>query len=125
MRKKDIAIDYRMLLLSTMKERYLSLAIGAGTIVIILSIGFILTLSKLKSAVPSNRKIEKKEVKEKSIKKKIQTYVVKEGDQLFLIAEKLYGSGQNIQAIIKTNNIINPDLLEVGQELIIPEVKSK
>ena len=125
MKKKDIAIDYRSLLMSTLKERSLALAIGLGTVAIIASIAFWLAFSKISYITPPIQKVKKAEVKEKPAEKKIQTYVVKEGDQLFLIAEKLTGSGQNMQAIMETNNITNPDLLEVGQKLIIPDTKTR
>ncbi|HET8626782.1 MAG TPA: LysM domain-containing protein, partial [Thermomicrobiales bacterium] len=46
-----------------------------------------------------------------------QHYVVQEGDTLNSIAQKF---GVPVEAIIKANNITNPDLIVVGQELIIP-----
>ncbi|MBI4225663.1 LysM peptidoglycan-binding domain-containing protein [Candidatus Roizmanbacteria bacterium] len=127
MKKKDIVIDYRTLLISTVKERSLSLAIGVALITIILSIGFSLVISKIKSRLPIIREKEKVEEKAKEVssKQKVQTYIVKEGDQLYFIAQKFYGSGLNMEEIIKANNIINPDLIEVGQVLVIPEIKSK
>lgn len=125
MKKKDIAIDYRSLLLSTVKERSLALAMGLGTVTIIVSIGLWVAFSKIKYMAPAVQNIKKIEVKKTPIKKKIQTYIVKEGDQLFLIAEKLTGSSQNMQAIMEVNNITNPDLLEVGQKLIIPGTKTR
>jgi hypothetical protein len=48
-----------------------------------------------------------------------QTYIVQPGDMLSAIAERYSVS---MEAIIQVNHISNPDSLEVGQELIIPEV---
>lgn len=44
-------------------------------------------------------------------------YVVQPGDTLGSIAQQF---GVTVDAIIKANNISNPDLIQVGQELIIP-----
>jgi LysM repeat protein len=44
-------------------------------------------------------------------------YVVKEGDTLSSIA---YAYGVSIQDIIEANRLANPDMLNIGQELIIP-----
>ena len=45
-----------------------------------------------------------------------QHYVVQEGDTLNAIAEKF---GVPIEEIVKANNLTNPDVLSIGQELII------
>jgi len=49
-------------------------------------------------------------------------YKVKEGDNLWKIAEKYYHSGYNWVDIAKENNLRNPDLLLVGREIKIPDV---
>lgn len=48
------------------------------------------------------------------------TYVVKEGDHLWGIAETNYGSGYNWVDISRENNLLNPDRLLVGQVLMLP-----
>ncbi len=45
------------------------------------------------------------------------TYVVKPGDNLFRIA---LNNGVTLQALSQANNITNPALIYVGQELVIP-----
>jgi hypothetical protein len=57
--------------------------------------------------------------------KKGGTYVAVEGDNLWQIAEKAYGSGYNNVDIVSANGLINPDYIEVGQKLIIPSVEAK
>jgi len=52
-------------------------------------------------------------------------YVVKAGDHLWKIAEEAYGSGYNAYDIAEANNIVDPNLIEVGQELTLPEVEAK
>jgi len=45
------------------------------------------------------------------------TYTVKPGDTLYAIAVKY---GTTVQAIAAANNISNPNLIRVGQVLVIP-----
>ncbi|HCU72505.1 MAG: peptidoglycan-binding protein [Chloroflexi bacterium] len=47
----------------------------------------------------------------------VQVYVVQPGDTLSRIAELF---GVTVDALIKTNMIVNPDALQVNQELTIP-----
>lgn len=53
------------------------------------------------------------------------TYTVRDGDNLWVIAEKTYKSGYNWVDVAKANNISNPDSLEVGMTLKLPEVAVK
>lgn len=48
-------------------------------------------------------------------------YTVKEGDTLFLIAEKYYADGYKYPEIANANSMINVDAIEVGQVLEIPK----
>src|SRR3989344_1067864 len=52
-------------------------------------------------------------------------YIVKEGDHLWKIAEEAYGSGYNAYDVAEANNIVDPNLIKVGQELTLPEVEAK
>lgn len=49
-----------------------------------------------------------------------QTWTVDPGDTLWGIAEKVYGDGNQYQRIASANGIDNPDLISVGQTLVIP-----
>jgi len=49
-------------------------------------------------------------------------YTVQKGDNLWKISTKFYGDGFNWVDISKENQIKNPDLLEAGNELVIPDV---
>ncbi len=50
---------------------------------------------------------------------------IQEGESLWVIAEKYYGSGYNWVDIAKVNNLANPNLLAKGVKLIIPAVEKK
>jgi len=50
-------------------------------------------------------------------------YQVKQADSLWKIAEQVYGSGYNWVDIAEANDLENPDLLTMGQELTIPQTE--
>ena len=50
-------------------------------------------------------------------------YAVEKGDSLWKISIKFYGYGYNWVDISKENNLLNPEQIEVGQELNIPNVE--
>ena len=119
-------LNYQGLLLTTIKKRALSLALG-GVVILVISIAVVsLLFQKITSQSEKISPNDEQKTKAKvTSTNKVRTYVVKEGDQLYLIAQKLYGSGLNMEDIMKTNKITNPNLLEVGQKLIIPDVKPR
>lgn len=47
-------------------------------------------------------------------------YTVVKGDTLWGIAQRMYGNGSRYPEIAKANNIANPDIIHVGQKLLIP-----
>lgn len=47
-------------------------------------------------------------------------YTVVKGDTLYGIAKKFYGNGNRYPEIAKANNITNPNIIHVGQKLLIP-----
>lgn len=49
-------------------------------------------------------------------------YTIKEGDTLFLVAEKYYKDGYKFSEIAKANNLSNPDVVEKGLVLEIPKL---
>lgn len=53
------------------------------------------------------------------------TYTVKEGESLWDVAEETIGSGYNWVDIAEANNLTNPDRLEAGTTLTIPDVAKR
>jgi nucleoid-associated protein YgaU len=52
----------------------------------------------------------------------MKTYTVKPGDTLFGIAQREYGDGELFPVIARRNHLDDPDLITVGQDLLIPYV---
>ena len=51
----------------------------------------------------------------------MKVYTVRQGDSLFKIAKKIYGDGQKYRQLAAYNGMIDPNALEVGQKLRIPD----
>jgi nucleoid-associated protein YgaU len=49
-----------------------------------------------------------------------QTYTVQAGDNLSKISKQFYGDPNKYQAIVRANQLENPDKIRPGQKLIIP-----
>ena len=54
-----------------------------------------------------------------------RVYKVKEGDTLWGIAEEQYQSGYNWVDLVEANGLDNPEMIEEGQILDVPNVESK
>lgn len=50
-----------------------------------------------------------------------QEYIVKKGDTLAEIAEKFMGTQEKWQEIARANHLENPDQIDVGDRLLIPD----
>ena len=49
-----------------------------------------------------------------------QPYTIESGDNLSKISKRFYGNANKYSEIAKANNIANPDLIKVGQQINIP-----
>lgn len=102
----------------------LSLVLGA---LIVLVIGVLLFnyFNKPKSEVgPSNQDQNEEQSADVSPENLPGKYTIKEGDTLFLLAEKYYNDGYQYTEIAKANNLENVDSLVVGQVLEIPKLET-
>jgi len=120
-------IKYKDLFLEKIRQNYQSFILGF--LVFLVGLSVVLKLFyPAKSKFQTEKKPEQKTTtteKEQLQKPPTNRYKVKVGDTLWTIAENHYGSGFNAYDIAKANKIINPDLIEVGQEIIIPSIKAK
>lgn len=111
--------------MNMIRQNYLSVIIGV--LVVIVAASFLITPSK-------NSEGERQSILDKILQRgeetgpteeEATTYTVKDGDHLWSIAEERYGSGYNWVDIAEANNIENPDGIEIGMELTLPDVASK
>lgn len=103
---------------------YKSLLIGviSVTVFIVLVVLAVKFLEKRVGNVRETESITSGETVEAEINRK--TYTVEAGDTLWSIAEKFYNSGYYFVNIVQENKIVNPNKIEKGTVLIIPEIES-
>ncbi len=105
-------------------ESYTSLILGI-LVVVITSI-LLLSIVRNKAGTPlqqtSSTKTERT-ITETKLDSSKKTYTVKEGDSLWNIAMAEYRDGYKWTEIAKANNLANPGVINVGNELIIPRVE--
>ena len=92
-------IDYKKLLIFTVKEKYFSLFLGLLASLIITSLTYKIFLKNIRINLAFKMptfKFGSKQVKNKVVvQKPLKTYVVQEGDDLWNIPEKFYVSAYN------------------------------
>ena len=105
-------------------ESYVSLVMGAVVVIIIaiLIASFIKgkKVGEISSDKTENNPQKAQELKDVTLSRK---YEVATGDTLWSISEKYYKSGFNWTDIAKANKIENPDLIEKGTKIILPDIK--
>jgi len=110
-------VDYQSAVLLLLKEKLPSFLLG---LVITTYLSFFLInklgIKKEVAKVPKTQNMHVDTIK---------TYTVKLNDDLWGIAEKMYGSGFNAEDIAQANNLFEPYTLTKNQILIIPSVTSK
>ncbi len=67
--------------------------------------------------------VEMAQITEAAPVETVQTYTVQSGDTLSKIAKEHYGNSNEYMKIFEANrdNLSDPDVIKVGQELVIPE----
>ncbi len=114
--------DYKEAVVQTIQKKYPHLLLGLTVLLVVylLFSGF-LSKSKL-SLLPSKTNNEAVKQEEKGKTNEQKKYIVKADDDLWHIAETTYGSGYNAYDIARANNLSNPSLIDVGQQLILPSL---
>lgn len=95
-----------------------------GLLVVAVGVSVVVRLINQPSRTDQLKKEETAKIEEQKLAGQTN-YKVKKGDHLWKIAEEHFGSGFNAYDIAKASNIKNPDYIEVGQELIIPDVEAR
>ena len=114
-------------LLSQIKwgESYTSLFLGAVVVVValVLVFSFLRGKSNLTQQTTSTSVTAEEQVVNGKVVPKI--YTVKEGEDLWNIAQNLYGSGYNWVDLAGENKLTDPSVITVGAKLTVPNVKPK
>lgn len=101
-------------------DSYVSLALGLAVVLVVGMITFNYFKAKMETATSTS---EQKTEEAKEATTLPAKYTVVGGDTLWSIAEKYYKSGYNWVDIQKANGLTDPNLIENGQTLTIPDAK--
>lgn len=108
--------DYKKALLIILKERFPSFLLGL----------FITSYLAYFALTTIGIKKETAKVKENTVRfESVKTYTVKLNDDLWSIAETMYGSGYNAEDIARANKLSEPYTLTENQILLIPSISPK
>lgn len=118
------SIDYKKALYQLIQQKYFDLILGMLVAFIISTYTYKIFLSKIQFNF--NFFLKKSVNQSKNLpSQKPKIYIVQEGDDLWHIAEKFYGSGFNAYDITLANNLDPSTPIFAGQKLIIPSVKPR
>ena len=106
---------YREELMNKIKENYLSVALGFLVFLVAVTLIYRSTSTRQKT------KLEEEQAQEQMEQKK-NVHVVKPGESVSSIARDELGSFDYTDELVKANSLKNPEVVEVGQELILPAV---
>ena len=112
-----------------LSESFTSLILGAFVILVATVLVFAFAKNraqtiydKINTAASTHQELNTPE-NTSSFQTKPKTYEVKSGDNLWTIAEKVYGSGYNWVDLASANNLKNPNIITAGTKLNIPDVQ--
>ena len=128
MKRKPATLNYQHLLITTVKQKYFNLVLGMIVSLILssaiyklllqnVSLKIAFTLPKVNVSKP-DAKPSKKQPSAKQAQP--ERYTVQLGDSLSIVAQKVYGDLNAWPRILDANNLVSPDLIEVGMVLVIP-----
>lgn len=104
-------------------ESYISITLGF-LVVIVAGLLLYNYFSKNKPSDTTSKDASTEEKRAVEIATLPTTHTVSENETLWSIAEKYYQSGYNWVTIASGNKLANPDLITVGQSLIIPKAET-
>jgi len=121
-RKYRYSYNYQKIVAHKISRNSLSLVTG---MIIFFTLGFLTAYYYQRNPNWRNYFPQKNNAQISNPKMNQVTYKVQEGDDLWKIAEKFYGSGFNVEDIANKNNITDPNQIVEGQVLVIPSVAAK
>ncbi len=104
---------------TTIREKFPNLLLG---ILVLIVVVVLLFSYSHKNSLQKMNKPKTNYQQTELYKPVLKKYIVKQGDYLWRIAEEAYGSGFNAYDIAKANQIVNPDIIQPGQQLVLPSV---
>ncbi len=118
-KQKKLEINYQAYLYLLVKQKLPYIMIGFFVFLFV-SYGFIsiFIIRNKTGSIPSQNNKNLNNISQ-------EIYTVKEGEDLWQIAEKYFGSGENAYDIAQANKLKEPYVLETGQRIIIPQVAKK
>ncbi len=134
--RKSSAVNYQSLVFSTLRKKYNYFLLGGTVILVVfLVLAGLLIKNKLVASnlgaiaqrikTASKVKTAGNNTNTSSNKAEEKKYIVKAGDNLWDIAEATYGSGWNAYDLAKANKITDASVIEVGQEIVLPNLAPK
>lgn len=123
-KSKTTTLNYQALVLNMIQKKYPYLLLGL-TVLLVIYFVFAGFLSKRKLNLFQAQNTNKSNNQQEIVKNEQKTYVVKEGDDLWHIAEATYGSGYNAYDIASANKLANASLIEPGWKLVLPSLTPK
>ncbi len=138
MARKSSVVNYQSLVFSTLRKKYNYFLLG-GTVILVVFLLLAGSLIKnklvasnlgtiaqrIKTASEVKTVIKNANINISSNKAEEKKYVVKAGDNLWNIAQATYGSGWNAYDLAKANKISDASVIEVGQEIVLPNLALK
>ncbi len=131
MKKTSSTSDYQKMLISVIREKYINLVVGMVVSLLVSTLAYQTVFKNIPVNVAFKLpefnlfKSKTQAVNPPAKKATEKTYVIQEGDDLWNIAEKFYGSGFNAYDISLANKISDPSQLTAGNVLTIPNVKPR
>ena len=99
-------------------DSFVSMILGLAVVLVIGTLTYNY-ITKTKVTTPEEKKKQEAAALQAALP---ATHTVASGETLWTVAEKYYKSGYNWVSIKEANSLINPDYIEVGQTLTIPNV---
>ncbi len=111
---------YQQKVQDLVKEKTTVISLGLFTLFFIIS-GILVVTNQQRISVTEIDKANREAFLSQQNQLSPSQYTVQEGEGLWQIAEKTTGNGENWTKIAAANNITNPDIVEAGTKLNIPQ----